>query len=159
MALMDSSAKMLSGGVVDMKAATATTAATDDALKDLLGSDRYELYQDFEKTLADRVQVQQLNQQLAGEGVPLEASQSKALIKIMSEEREGLPNSGSGNGTSVDIDDFSRKLDEMNQRVYDRANTVLTPRQLSAFAIYQKNMATAQAASLKVSQEMLKSNQ
>ena len=166
MALMDSSANMISGEPVDMKAATAATNATDEALKDLLGPLRYGQYRDFEKTLAERVQVRQLNQQLAGEGSPLADSQSKALIQIMSEERASLQNvnpASSAGGrqamTATDIEQYSRQVDAMNQRVYNRAASVLTPQQLGAFAVFQKNMATAQTASLKMTQEMLKGDQ
>jgi hypothetical protein len=161
MALMDSSANMISGEAVDMKAATAAANATDQALKDLLGPERFGQYQDFEKALAERVQVRQFNQQLAADGEPLDGSQSKALIRIMSEERESLPsfnpgNAGDAQQAATDVERYSRQVDAMNQRVYNRAASVLTPQQLSAFAVFQKNMAAAQTASLKVTQEMLR---
>jgi len=161
MALMDSSANMISGGTVDMSAATAAANATDQALKDLLGPERFGQYQEFEKALAERVQVRQFNQQLAAEGEPLNEARIKALIRIMSEERASLPSINAGNAgdaqqAATDIEQYSRQLDAMNQRVYNRAASVLTARQLSAFAIFQKNMAAAQTASLKMTQEMLR---
>jgi len=70
MALMDSSANMLAGSPIDVKSATAATNTADDALKDLLGPDRFTQYQAFEKTLGDRIQVQQFSQQLAVAGLP-----------------------------------------------------------------------------------------
>lgn len=168
MALMDSSANMMAGGEVDMKAATAAANTTDDALKDLLGSARFGEYQDFEKTLGDRIQVQQFSQQLGAVGPPLQDYQSQALIQIMSQEQANLPNFKSGHGAGIqqatnmnpaDMDQFSQQIDAMNQRVYNRAMSVLTPPQLSAFASFQKNMAAAQLAGLKMSQQMLKGEQ
>ena len=158
-ALMDSSANMMSGSAVDLKATTAVTNASDDALKQLLGPARYGQYQDFEKTLGDRIQVQQFSQQLGPVGAPLQDYQTQALIQIMSQERANLPSPQTGGAgmaslTPDQIDEYSKQVDAMNQRVYNRALSVLTPPQLSAFATFQKNMANAQMAGLKVTQQM-----
>jgi hypothetical protein len=161
MALMDSSANLMSGGPVDMKAATAATDTANDALKELLGPDRYGIYRDFEKTLGDRIQVQQFSQQLGAVGAPLEDNQTQSLIAIMSQERASMPgiqpgnSGGMANMTPEQMDEYSKQVDAMNQRVYNRALSVLTPSQLSAFATYQKNMTNAQMAGLKMTQQML----
>lgn len=166
--LMDSSANMLSGSGVDMSAATAAVNASNDALKDMLGPDRFAQYQAFEKTLGDRIMVQQFNQQLGSVGSPLQDYQSQALTQIMSQERAGLPNFQSANGAGLNqlqnmtpdqMDQYSQQVDAVNQRVYNRAMSVLTPPQLSAFAAWQKNMATAQVAGLKMTQQMFKGDQ
>jgi len=165
MALMDSSANMMSGGAVDMKAASAATETADDALKGLLGTDGFAQYRDYEKTLGDRIEVQQFSQQLGSVGSPLEDYQTQALIQILNQERASLPNPQAGNGGNPQqalnlspdqIDQYSQQVDAMNQRVYSRALSVLTPPQLSAFATFQKNMATAQVAGLKMTQQLFK---
>jgi hypothetical protein len=157
MALMDSSARAMSGGAVDMNAATAAANAADEALKDLLGPARFGQYQEFEKTLGPRVQVQQFNQQLAGAGYPLQDFQSTALIHIMSDEKAAMP--GPGTGAGADADQYSQQVDAVNQRIYARAKSVLTAPQLSAFATFQKNLATSQVAGLRMAQQMLKGGQ
>ena len=166
MALMDSSANVLSGSGVDMTAATAATSSAEDALKSMLGSDRFATYQQFEKTLPDRIQVQQLGQQLDSVGTPLIDYQSQALVQIMSEERANMPSALSNNSGGAqqlasmspdDIDQYSQQLDAMNQRVYNRAMSILSPQQLTAFAAFQKNMAASQLAGLKMAQGMFKS--
>ncbi len=91
-ALMDSSANMMSGGKLDMDAVTAATNTANAALKDLLGPDRFSAYQEYEKTLGDRIQVQQFGQQLGSTGAPLQDYQSQALIQIMSQEQANMPN-------------------------------------------------------------------
>jgi len=168
MALMDSSANMLAGSPIDVKSATAATNTADDALKDLLGPDRFTQYQAFEKTLGDRIQVQQFSQQLGAVGSPLQDYQSQALIQIMSQERTNLPSlqsSGSPgvqqalNMTPDQIQQYSDAVNAMNQRVYNRAISILTPSQLSAFSEFQKSMATAQVAGLKMTQQMFKGGQ
>jgi hypothetical protein len=168
MSLMDSSANLMSGSAVDVNAATAGINTANQALKDLLGPEGYREYQDFEKTLGDRIQVQQFSQQLGSVGSPLQDYQSQALIQIMSQESASLPNFQSGSGAGVqqalnmspaDIDRYSQQVEAMNQRVYNRAMAVLTPPQLTAFAAFQKNMATAQVAGLKMTQQMLKGSQ
>jgi outer membrane murein-binding lipoprotein Lpp len=167
-ALMDSSAAMLTGGKVDTSAMTAATNTANEALKDLLGPDGFAAYQDFEKTLGDRIQVQQFSQQLGAVGSPLQDYQSQALIQIMSQEQANLPSLQAGNpqamqqmvsGGEAAVDQYTQEIDAMNQRVYNRAMSVLTPPQLSAFATFQKNMTTAQLAGLKMTQQMLKGDQ
>jgi hypothetical protein len=54
------------------------------------------------------------------------------------------------------IDQYSQQVDAMNQRVYNRALSVLTQPQLEAFSTFQKNMATAQVAGIKMAKQMFK---
>jgi hypothetical protein len=166
-ALMDSSVNMVSGSQVDMKAVTAATNTANDAIKSLLGQNLFDQYQGYEKTLGDRIQVQQFSQQIASTGAPLQDYQSQQLIQIMSQEQASqpaMPGGGStpGQGMSMtqeQLDQYSQQVDAMNQRVYNRAMSVLTPAQLTAFATFQKNMATAQMAGLKMAQQMFKGDQ
>jgi cell division protein FtsB len=162
-ALMDQSANMMSGSGIDMNAATAATNTADAAIKDLLGPDLYSQYQDYEKTLAPRAELQQFNQQLTGEGMPLQDYQNSALIQIMSQESAAMPNFNSSGGarqlasmSDGDISQLSQQIDATNQRIYNRAMSVLTAPQLTAFATYQKNMEAAQVAGIKMAQQMMK---
>jgi hypothetical protein len=157
MALMDSGADALSGGKVNASATAAATSTANAALKDLLGPDGFGQYQDFEKTLGARMQVGQLNQQLTGQGMPLQDYQNTALIQIMTQETAAIPkfdNGGALNMSDDAINQYSQQLDAANQRVYNRAMSVLTPPQLSAFATYQKSMSAAQLAGLKMARQM-----
>ncbi len=155
MALMDSSAGAMSGGEVDLKAATAAANATDDALRDLLGPGRFSQYQAFEKTLGPRMQVQQFNRQLTANSDPLDDSQIAAMIGIMSQEGASMPALGSG-AEPGGVDQYSQRLAAVNQRIYNRAMSVLTPAQLNEFGLFQKNLEATQIASLKMAQQMLK---
>jgi len=123
MALMDSSANMMSGNPVDMKAATAATNTADEALKELLGSDRFGLYRDFEKTLGDRSRCSSSASNLGRWVRRCQDYQTQALIQIMSQERANLPGPQTGGAgmaslTPDQIDEYSKQVDAMNQRVY-----------------------------------------
>ncbi len=158
MAVMDSSAGAIAGGAVDMKAATAAADTTDAALSDLLGPMRFGEYREFEKTLGTRVQVHQFNRQLAEEGYPtLRDDQRAALVRIMSRESVEMP--GPGDGSADDIDQYSRQVKAIDQRIYAEAKSVLSPEQLGAFAEFQENVATSQLAGLKTAQGMLRGGQ
>lgn len=164
MALADSTSAVMSGGTVDMKSATAAMNATDEAISELLGPERYPRYRAFEKTLAQRVQVRRLGQELATLGMPLNDSQAEALIQIMSEEQAKLPRLAPGgadprqvmNMNPDQVDQYSQQLDAMNQRVYERAKSVLTAPQLEPFAEFQKETAEAEIAGLRTAQHVLR---
>jgi hypothetical protein len=160
MALMGASENAMSGGAVDMKAATAATAAASDALKEMLGPDQYALFEKYEQSLGPRVQVARLNQQLTGIGAPLADYQETALIQIFSQESADLPAfaSGSAPPESMDaaaIDQYAQDMDEANQRIYTRARPLLKPDQLAALAAFQKNMTATQIAGLKMARQMM----
>jgi FtsZ-binding cell division protein ZapB len=160
MALMGASENAMSGGAVDMKAATAATNAASDALRELLGPDQFTLFEKYEKSLGPRVQVARLNQQLTGIGVPLRDYQATALIQIISQESAALPVFGNGGASaqSMDpaaIDDYAQAVEAANQRIYTRARSLLKPEQLAALAAFQKNMAATQVAGLKMARQMM----
>ena len=147
-----------------MGAIQAAKTASDNAMQALLGSDRFSQYQAYEKTLGDRIQVQQFSQQLEGQGPPLADTQSQALIQIMAQENANLPGSqgpassplANGAMTQDQIDQYEQQVTAANQRIYNRAMGILSPPQLTAFGQYQKTMVTTQVAGLKMAQQMMK---
>ena len=157
--LMDSSAELMAGGKPDVNGVTAATDAANDAMQKLLGPQQYQQYEQFEKTLGSRVELQQFSQQLAGEGAPLQDYQSTALLQIISQESASLPQTGSAQGMAMsqeDMNQYAQAVSVMNQRVYNRAMSVLSPQQLAYFASFQKNVSTAQMAGLRLTQRMIK---
>jgi hypothetical protein len=160
MALMGASENAMSGGAVDMKAATAATSAASDALKEMLGPDQFALFEKYEKSLGPRVQVARLNQQLAGIGAPLEDYQATALVQIIGQESATLPALGKGSAAqgpmdAATIEDYAQAVDAANQRIYTRARPLLKPAQLAALATFQKSMAATQVAGLKMARQMM----
>jgi hypothetical protein len=124
----------------------------DAQVKDLLGDARYAQYKDYQETVGERTQLNVFKQQNAGSENALSDQQTEQLLSFMKEEKKSLAASGQpvmGNGQDAasmqamfDSDQTEKMLasqEDINQRVYDRAKTVLSPSQLDSFGQYQTN--------------------
>jgi|ERR1051326_3434007 hypothetical protein len=135
----------------------------DEQVRQLLGDGRFSQYQDYKEMIGEREQLREFDSELSGN--PLTDQQKEQLLAVMKEEKQnvgastGLPVSGFAKVRSEsDIADLSslqpllskyseEQLGELlfqaqqtvNQRVYDRAKTLLTPEQLESFGAYQTN--------------------
>jgi hypothetical protein len=111
-------------------------------LRALLGNDGYDVYQWFEKTQADRDHAAQFNKQFAQEGQALSEDQQAELLGIMTDERANFRFSFDlgdpaqldfenwyDNFTNEKIETFGTELQQLNQRVVQRAQGLLTPEQ------------------------------
>lgn len=109
-------------------------------LMTLLG-DKYLQYDGYQKSLGERMQVQQIGVQLEAANLPLNESQKKQLISVMTQERDTTPRPEWAQGSSTE--DFASKnlawQKEYNQRVRDRVANVLSPEQLKQFEELQQN--------------------
>jgi hypothetical protein len=156
MALMGASESAISGGGVDMNAASAAASVASDALKGLLSPEQYDLFEKYEQSLGPRMQVARLNQQLSGIGAPLKDYQAAALIQIISQESTDLSALASRNQSDpTSMDEYARAVDAANQRICKRAQSILKPAQLAALAAFEKNMAATQIAALKMQRQMM----
>ncbi len=130
----------------------ADRAATDAQLKELLGDPRYAEYKDYEQTAGDRMQLNLFKQQFGAGAFPLTDEQTDQLLGFMKEEKQsmasvGHPTIGTGQTTgemeAILSEDRSESMlqsqEYVNERVYERAKTVLAPDQLSAFGKFQSN--------------------
>jgi len=132
--------------------AAASEQKLDEQLKSFLGEARYADYEQYKQTLGERMQLNMYNQQNSGT-LALTEPQQEALLNIMKEEKQnvgvltGQPTSASGNDPAnwqaFMSDEAQDKLlqnqETLNQRVYDRARTILSSDQLGAFAEFQTN--------------------
>ena len=125
--------------------------ASEQQIHDFLGDDRFAQYQEYQKTTSERMQLNAFRQQ-AGADYSLTDQQSEQLLSFMSEEKQAATANGQ---TPLDqsqgqaglqaalSDDKTEKLiqnqEAINQRVYDRAQTILSPDQLTAFGKFQKS--------------------
>lgn len=130
----------------------ADRAATDAQLKELLGDQRYAQYKDYEQTAGERMQLNQFRQQFGAGSLPLTEDQTEQLLGFMKEEKQsmasvGHPTVGSGqSGGEIEAilsEDRSESMlqsqEYVNERVYERAKTVLSEDQLGAFGKFQSN--------------------
>jgi hypothetical protein len=120
------------------KEAEAPTEDYDAHLESLLGKDGMEKLKDYEKTMGERMQIQQYKQAFASSGLPLDENESKGLLTIMKEERLKLPASpldpnakdvGEAVKAMQSDETFNKLLanqEEMDRRVLSRAGRVFS---------------------------------
>jgi hypothetical protein len=134
-----------------LKSMQADQKANEQQIHDLLGDDGFAQYQEYQKTASERMQLNAFRQQ-AGADYSLTDQQTEQLLTFMSEEKQAasangqIPPGQSQQQAGLQAalsDDQSEKLlqnqEAINQRVYDRAQAILSPDQLSAFGKFQKS--------------------
>jgi len=140
----------------------------DAQVKALLGDDRYAQYKDYGETMAERMAVNQLSQQLASSPNPLNDNQSRQLLEIMKQEKKnvapvfGDPGAnGSANMANWQammseegLNGFFKQREEIDQRVLERAKAVLTQEQLTAFATHQSSQLQMQRMGMSMAAKM-----
>jgi hypothetical protein len=138
---------------------------TSDGIKALLGDERFAQYEGYQKTVGERLQLNQFKQQLEGGGSALQEAQYSQLLQIISEEKARTP--------PVISDDPNRSAEslkllaseetmnkqfqwqeELNQRVLGRAGEVLTAGQLKEYTDFQGQQLNMQRMAMKMAREM-----
>lgn len=139
------------------------TAKFNEDLRQMVGEDKAAEFQTFEKTLGDRIALNQLNQQLAANGNPLTADQSKGMLEIIADERTRTPATvmqpGSTQAMTMsdsDVQTFLEQQAELNGRVRTRATSLLTPPQLQALEAAQKQQLEMQKMGMTMARQMFK---
>jgi hypothetical protein len=127
----------------------AQTQLMEDAMKDLLGEERYAHYKEYQKTVGERAQLTAFRQETMGMGEPISESQTEQLIKIMGEERshatatagiefpDGTKGQFPGAMNEEQIEKLLGMQEQINRNVYQRAEEVLSASQLDAFGKHQ----------------------
>ena len=131
---------------------TAEQKSFDDQVKAFLGDARYSQYKDYQETVGERALLNQFKQQV-GSDYNLSDPQTEALLTFMKEEKKsvasstGLPLGESNQDPAAlqalisgdKVDQLMQAQETVNQRVYDRARTILSPEQLATLGRYQTN--------------------
>jgi hypothetical protein len=145
------------------KAIADSKKQTDAEIKALLGDERYAQYEDYQKNVGERMQVDQFKNQLAAENLPLRDDQSAQLMQIMKEEKAARPPviptdqtemPKKDMFTSENLDKQLKWMDEYNRRVFDRAGQVLTPEQLTKYQAFQEQQTSMQKLGLQMAKQM-----
>jgi phage terminase small subunit len=138
---------------------------TDAQVKDLLGEERYATYQDYQKNITERMQLDQLKTRLEGAQMPLEEAQLAQLLKLMKDEKAKVPPAIPTDPnlspaetkalmTADNLDKQVQWMEDYNKRVLDGAAGLLTPDQLKQFREMQEQQASMQKMGLKMAKEM-----
>jgi hypothetical protein len=142
------------------------TDAMDLALKEYLGEENYKTFQEYEKSMPDRMNMAQFKDQLAGTGTSLESGQEKKLIDLMSRERSNFKwttdynnqNPGEGDLATMFTEDrltrHSQEQTEYNRQLLEQARTFLRQDQLTALEKFLENQRKMQEAAMKMAGKM-----
>ena len=160
----------LLGGAQDEATTAAAKQSVADAkkqaeadIKALLGEQGYAQYEDYQKNVGERMQLDQLKNQLAGENVPLRDEQNAQLLQIMKEEKLALPPAisteqsempGPDTFTPQKMDEQLKWMEQYNARVADRAKSVLTPEQFINYQKFQEQQATMAKLGMQMARQM-----
>lgn len=169
MAAVDQAGSLLNPGSSDHAGAAQALkdkeAELNTQLKALLGEDKFTQYEDYKKTIGERLVLDQLKQQLEDGQTPLKDAQAKSLLQVMKEEREkvppALPTQGNQNPadmakllTDETLEKQFQWQSDLNRRVLERAGPILTPEQLKTYTEFQTQQLNAQKATMKMAREM-----
>ena len=135
---------------------------TDAEIKALLGDERFAQYEEYQKNMGERMQMDQLKTQLAGDN-PLRDDQTAQLLQAMKEEKIKLPPVIPSDQTLVptkemfagdNLDKQLKWMEDYNRRVLERAGQILTPEQLKQYQSFQDQQLAMQRLGLQMAKQM-----
>lgn len=159
-AMTEPSLAAMNGTAAERAAATTNVltikASYDGKIKDLLGAQDYQIFQDYEKSLPERLQVLSF-QSTSPVDSKLTVDQENRLASAMYAERQAMPDlsalSKQAFGSSIlnsnKMVELQAQMEELEQGYLRRAATILTPDQLERFKEWQEQAAAARAATVK----------
>ena len=158
----DAGMEMMSGDMDADKRAELTKQikdqkeATDAQIKALLGDDNYAAFESYEKTIPDRMAIDQFKGQL-GDSLKLNQNQEQLLVTAMTEERQGFKFTTDFSNQSDFSEDMMSRFTEERMDVFLQEREQLDARYLArAQAVLSAEQYTAYQKSLKTQQEMTK---
>ena len=167
MKTLERSQDMFKDGGIDFKKAGEVAKdaekESETAIQDLLGLEKFAEFQEYKKTMSERMQLGQFKEQMQEAGSPVGDEQAKAMFAIMKEERERYPpafdNAAAAKDPSTIFADGAMEKqiewqEEVNRRVQERLGAVLSPEQLKAYAASQEQQLSMQKFGMKMAREM-----
>jgi len=138
---------------------------TDAEIKALLGDDRFAQYQDYQKVVGERMQLDQFKNQLTGENMPLTDEQQARLLQVMKETKTSMPPPISDYQTQIpkkdtftaeNLDKQLKWMDDRNQQILEAitARQILTPEQLKQYQSFQEQQTSMQKLGLNMAKQM-----
>jgi hypothetical protein len=130
----------------------AAQAQVEQAIHSSLGSERYAVYREYERTLPQRATVAQLEQRLSYSGAPLTAAQSDAMVRILSSNAPATPAETApvtsvvvraGVPEAVPILPTNAATGRVTDEVVVQAQTILEPVQIHALREVQAEQQAA----------------
>lgn len=142
------------------------TDGYDQQIKQLLGDDNYQTFENYEKSVPDRMVVNQFSDQLGSGANALTAAQQEQLVQAMTTDRTAFnwtTDFNNQNQANVDlstlftadrINQFAQEKEQFDQQFLTHAQQILTPDQLTAFQQFQTSQRSMQIAGMKIAAQM-----
>ncbi len=141
--------------------------AFDEKVKAFLGDERYAQYKDYQETVGERTQLNLFRQQ-AGTDNALSDQQADQLLAFMKEEKKYASDRGETPASlrqdkpnlaaalsSEQTEKLLQSQELINQRVYDRARTILSPDQMESFGRFQTNQLQMMRAGMSMARQLM----
>jgi hypothetical protein len=141
------------------------TDAINQQLKDLLGAENYSQFESYEKTIPDRMALEQFKGQLTAD-LALNAGQEQSLLDAISKERQDFKfTTDFSNQQDFSEDMFAKfteermslyfqEQDQLNQRILARAQPLLSQEQYNTYAKSLKSQQDMMKMGMKMAQQM-----
>lgn len=164
MKTLERSQDMFKDGAIDFKKigelSKDAEKGNDTAIQDLLGPEKFAEFQEYKKTMAERMQLGQFKEQMQEAGSPIADHQAKQMLAIMAEERDRYPMASdpktdpaayfANGGVERQIE----WQEEVNRRVNERLAEILSADQLKAYVASQEQQLSMQKFGIKMMREM-----
>jgi len=157
-AAMDGSGSDTNQAAADPKA---VRASYDKQIQDFLGPQGYDLFQQYDQTVAERTEINLFKQSLTAD-TALTDQQETDLIAAMYANRKALPDSSLLSGQTRDPSQLTedrmaqalKDQEQLQKQNADSATAILSPAQLEQFTKFQQQMSAMQAAGMKMAAQM-----
>ena len=142
--------------------------SVNSMIKELIGEENYEKYEDYQQTETERMMCSQFNNLLTTKGNNLTPEQNENLVDIMYEERKSeanfpeyieLESITPENLNEETLRKYLNQQEKINKRTSDRVQSILTVEQIKAFESFQFNLLRQQEAQMKMGMSMFKKNE
>ncbi|HWN94013.1 MAG TPA: hypothetical protein VNT99_03185 [Methylomirabilota bacterium] len=136
---------------------------TDAEIKALLGDERFAIYEDYQKNMGERMQLDQFKSQIAAENMPLRDDQAVQLSQIMKEEKAAVPPIIPTDQTQMptkeqltaeNLEKQMQWMEDYNRRVLARAQSVLSPDQFKQYQTFQEQQLSMQKLGMNMARQM-----
>jgi len=147
------------------------TDETDAEIKQFLGDNNYQAYQTYEKSVPDRMTMNQFNDQMSGTATALTPEQQNQMVQALSDARNnftwssGLNQENPGaNGDIVSLltDDniakFTAEREQFDAQFLTKAQQILTPAQFDAYKAFQNQQRELQLMGFNMARQMFGSS-
>ncbi len=136
---------------------------TDADVKALLGDERFAQYEEYQKSMGERMQLDQFKTRMAAENLPLQDQQVAQLFQAMKEEKAAVPPVIPTDNTQApkkemftagNLEKQMAWMEDYNRRVAGRAGQILSPEQLQQYLEWQQQQASMQKLGLDMARQM-----